>query len=142
MEAVSLTLEELQLHDKNALANHIYNNWIAGASDAHDKEETVQDTGKRIPYMGWYWREIDAVNRRIPIGVHDDYVAVMARNKWGYPGRWMNDEEAATFIGYIDRAIIADRSGGVLAEITANRNDILRELAEWMQTLADVGEWE
>ena len=128
---MSRTLSELMGISKDELINIVYNTWISGASDKED--------AKRIPYMGWFWRSVDVVGAKIPIGFTTEpgetYVGIMANNKWGYPERMMSASEAEKFIDFIDRAIVASRLGGLLSDILVGRDEILSELFQWVQEL-------
>lgn len=50
--------------------------------------------GKAVPYIGWYWRDVDFDADHcylgvIPLGADDNdklLVGFMENNKWGYPG--------------------------------------------------------
>ena len=61
--------------------------------DGNEQFEVVglEDSGKCIPYIGWFWREVD-FGREVWLGYTeeegDDYppfVGFMENNKWGYP---------------------------------------------------------
>lgn len=127
------TLSELRKVKKSQLINILYNQEIRDLSDIEDIDGI--DNGKSVPYMGWWWRDTDVVNKRITLGFDGKYIAVMENNKWGYPQRLMTEDEADTFIDYIDRAIVAGMQGGDVKEIEQARNAILKELHDWMQQL-------
>ncbi len=109
--------------------NEQYNRRVAEIADFEDKDEPFNNTttGKRIPYIGWFWRDTDFAGKRILIGTTGDYVGVMENNKWGYPDRLMTEEEATTFIGYLDRAFAASEQ--------AQAETVYAELRRWFQTL-------
>ncbi len=53
----------------------------------------LEDSGKVIPYIGWFWRNVD-FTRAISLGYTTegeeewdapDFVGFMENNKWGYP---------------------------------------------------------
>lgn len=52
--------------------------------------------GKRIPYIGWFYRFMD-FNRPLSIGKINDhpdgFVGFMINNKWGYPERTLTKQE-------------------------------------------------
>ena len=45
----------------------------------------LENTGKIIPYIGWYWRDVDFDASSISIGDCGQFKGFMENNKWGYP---------------------------------------------------------
>lgn len=130
-------LNELQRKRKDDLVNTIYNNFIRDVADFNvDDDSDVRGFGKRIPYIGWFWRSADFVGKNISIGDCGDLIGVMENNKWNYPERLLTDEEAQTFIDFIDRAHAESRKGGSLGDILKKRDGVLEDLWNWMQTLS------
>lgn len=73
-------------------------------TDIADMDETFQiegleNTGKVIPYLGWYWRDVYAND--ISLGYHKDRVWVMQNNKWDYPEYRCTAGECATIIEHL-----------------------------------------
>lgn len=132
-------LASLQNRTKEWLVNWVYNDWLADLADFEAKDAEFDDTttGKRIPYIGWFWRDVDFAEKRIPIGKSESgYVAIMESNKWGYSGRLMTEAEAETFIRFLDtahaqRAKVNDQGAG-----KREAEQTFAELRRWMQTLA------
>lgn len=129
------TLAELHEMTKDELVNHVYNLQVASMCNG-------DEDGGGVPYMGWFWRETEFARKEVQIGKSGGSVRVMENNKWGYPERAMTADEVDKFIEFIDRAIVEDQKGGLLSDIEKSRNAVLSELRDWMNSLADVGEWE
>ena len=68
-----------------------WNDMIDELSSGQSDYDT-RKTNKRVPYFGWYWRNIP-FHKQVPIGYHDAMVGFMANNKWYYPERILTDEE-------------------------------------------------
>lgn len=110
-----------------------YNNFLSSRADDEDD--------KRIPYIGWFWRYIQFSNpTSIPIGDCGEFIGFMANNKWDHPERYLTLEESEKVIAIIDEAIRLSQQGGILADIEAATNAKLRELWDYMQTLAIEGD--
>jgi hypothetical protein len=106
-----------------------YNDFISSRAD--DKN------GKRVPYIGWYWRHITFSDlTSIPIGDCGEFIGFMANNKWDYPERRLKADEAAHIVSIIDEAMRLNQGGGNVAEIEASTNAKLREMWDYMQTLS------
>lgn len=104
-----------------------YNIFCSENADTHDEGYPL---GKKIPYLGWFWRGID-FSGPIPIGearLKDaaPFVGFMANNKWGYPERNLTEGERLQVIEYLDKAMESEGEG---------KDTALRELWEYMQTL-------
>jgi hypothetical protein len=122
-------LEELQNKTKEELVNELYDSRVRGVADYDD--EDVHGHCKRIPYIGWFWRSTDFVNKRVSIGNCGSFIGVMEYNKWGYPKRDMTEQEVDVFIEYLERIFKHDSD----VEVVSN------EMWDWFQTLRDVGDW-
>lgn len=103
-----------------AIVNASLNEFVGEYADDEDAPH-----GKRIPYVGWYWRSTDFANRDIPIGDCGAFVGVMENNKWDYPQRNLTKEEADQVIAIIYEA---------RHESKMNAEAKLRELWELFQT--------
>lgn len=127
-------LAQLQAKTKEELINDIYNDRVGSLAD-FEKGDSADDTttGKRIPYIGWFWRYTDFAGKRISIGNTGKYIGVMENNKWGYPEREMSEEEATTFIGYLDEAFAVRAPGGEASQRNAEK--IFAEMRTWFQSL-------
>lgn len=113
---------------ENIVLDSWYNSYLSVWAD--DGES------KRLPYIGWFWRHIEFSNiESIPIGKCEDFVGFMANNKWDYPERYLTREEAMQVIKLIDEAIAASREGGLLSDTIEKRDNKLKELWNYMQTL-------
>jgi hypothetical protein len=119
--------------------NNYYNQFLSDVSDYNESEKDVEDNkyryGKRIPYIGWYYRHMDFMSGKLPIGNCDEFIGFMVRNKWEYPERYLTEEEFDNVMNIIDQAIEISNSGGVLTDVYNNRNKKLDELWDYMQTL-------
>jgi hypothetical protein len=128
-------MKSLQEKSKEQLVNEAFNAFVSAYSDFNKEEEIKYGRDKRVPYIGWFWRTTDFVNKRISIGNCGSFIGVMENNKWDYPERDMTKQEADTFIAYIDRAHDESRNGGDLAAIQNNVNTVFNECWTWFQTL-------
>lgn len=129
-------LNELQERSKDELVNELYNNRVSRWAD-HDSDEDSDQAGeKRIPYIGWFWRSTDFVNKRITIGKCSDFIGVMENNKWDYPERLMTEEEATTFIQMLDDAFAVLTSGGFADELQKEAEKKFTAIWDWFQTLS------
>lgn len=117
-------LSELLEKTEDELVNLIYNDWIR---DHSDLDVDFGDGGKSIPYIGWFWRQVDFVNKSVSIGDCGEFIGVMENNKWDYRGRLMTEQEVDKFIEYIDTAIKSSNE--------SECNKVLRWLWDWFQTL-------
>ncbi len=116
---------------RRLIINEHYNDFCRSYCDGRGEED-----GKSIPYMGWFWRNTNFADLKIPIGFSDagdGYIGIMENNKWGYPERLMTEEEALHFIGRLDAAIEASRSGGLLKDIQDNTWAHINDIAPWMK---------
>ena len=118
------------MSDEATQINDRYNARIAEISDFEPGDTAFSWTGKRIPYIGWMWRDVDFAGRRIPVGNTGTYKGIMESNKWGYPERLMTEEEATKFIGYLDAAFAKQDWGA-----KEQAEQIWAELRAWFQTL-------
>jgi len=118
----------------NSAANYVLNDWCASVAD--------NDTEKRLPYIGWYWRSVDFAGRSIPVGDCGDFIGFMENNKWDYPERDLTPDEAEHVIGLLWRARNEAGKGGLVSEANAARDKVLAELWDWMQDLTGLKEWD
>lgn len=110
--------------------NERYNQFCQQWADSDDETDNGILTGKRIPYIGWYWRDTDFEGKRICIGRgKGGYIGVMENNKWSYPDRLMTDDEVSQFIAYLERAMESENNEHIFAEMRA-----------WFQSLIIEGE--
>jgi hypothetical protein len=91
--------------------------------------------GKRIPYIGWYWRHIQFSQRDVPIGNCGDFVGFMANNKWDYEGRNLTDAEFDGLMLVIDEAMRLDREGGIASETQALVHAKLAEIWDYLASV-------
>ena len=57
--------------------------------------EDIVETEKPIPYLGWWWRDIEDADR-LPMSLppmHDFYWLDNA-GKWDYPGRYLDADDS------------------------------------------------
>lgn len=131
-------LEHLKQETKEALINELYNRRVASLADFESDEKVYDDTGtgKRIPYIGWFWRDADFVNAQITIGrTGNGYIGVMGNNKWGYPEREMTEQEASTFIDFLEAAFAERSKIDTTKEHTTRSEKIFAEMRAWFQSL-------
>jgi hypothetical protein len=127
-------------HDRLAevAANSVLNDWCASVADYGDHDSDPHGHGKRLPYIGWYWRSVDFARKRITVGDCGDFIGFMENNKWGHPERDLSPDECDHVIDLLWRARREGSRGGNLAEIFAARDEVLTELWGWMQDLTDI----
>jgi hypothetical protein len=123
----------LQAKSKDTLVNDAFNAFVSEWADDHEGHQ--DKGGKRIPYIGWFWRNTDFVNKQVSIGDAGGLIGVMENNKWGYPERMMTEQEVDAFIAYLERAYAELGKGGILSELHANAEKVFDELWDWFQTL-------
>lgn len=80
------------------------NERIQEIADFAKGEEDKRGYGKRLPYIGWFWRDIYPSEQRITIGHCGDFVGVMMKNKWDYPARRLRPREIEIFLAMLDKA--------------------------------------
>lgn len=118
------------------LFNARYNDFCSARANVDDEENPDIENGKRIPYLGWFWRNVNFFSRRIPIGFCHGYVGFMVNNKWDHDEREMSEEEVDKTMAFLDAAMQESRKGGNVAEIEKSVADKLDELRAWMQALS------
>lgn len=116
----------LQASTKDTLVNRLYNSQVAQYAD-YATGTHPEKGGKRIPYIGWFWRDTDFVGKQISIGNCGTFIGVMESNKWDYPERLMTEEEVNTFIGYLDKAFAM--------KMNEETEQVFAECWDWFQTL-------
>jgi hypothetical protein len=116
----------------SVMLDHHYNSFCRDHADSED--EDGHRLGKRIPYIGWFWRDV-LFDSFVPIGEAPSpdnsgrpFIGFMANNKWGYPERYLTEVERLQVLAYLDKAIASYRDKDALGAA-------LRELWDYMQTL-------
>ncbi len=139
--------EKLAAFDKSFLEAAIldaeYNEFLSSRADfPFNQEANLRDSqrdrrghGKRLPYVGWYWRHLEFSDGALPIGDCGQFVGFMANNKWDYPERLTTPEEFACIMAIIDAAMVLNEKGGELTEITDTTLAKLDELWDYLQRL-------
>lgn len=118
-----------------AILDSEYNKFLSDRADYSDHEKDAHGHGKRLPYIGWYWRHLEFSSGLLPIGDCGDFIGFMANNKWDYPERDLTPEEFDKVMEIIDEAMRLSKQGGCLADIIKETNDKLDELWDYLQTL-------
>ena len=76
----------------------------------------LEDSGKCIPYIGWFWRRVD-FNGRIVLGNCEDlFIGFMENNKWAYE-EWYTTKEQHTIIVSLLQKAIDNPSNETLQEV-------------------------
>jgi hypothetical protein len=138
-------LEELKNKTKEQLINDLYNDRVAKVADYNNDDDNEKELGKyrygkRVPYLGWFWRYTDFVDKSISIGDDDGFVGVMENNKWGYRQRSMTEQEVDTFVSYLECAFaLADDISK--SDRIEQSEVVFSELWNWFQILQYKGEW-
>lgn len=66
--------------------------------------------GKTIPYIGWFWRDVD-FDKRITLGYCGSFIGFMENNKWDHD-EWITTDEQSVAIREAAEAICkCDRDG-------------------------------
>jgi co-chaperonin GroES (HSP10) len=112
----------------------LYDAQVADIADCDDGQDDPHGHGKRLPYIGWFWRELYWADLRIPIGDAGELVGPMMSNKWGYPERRMTRTEAHYFRHELDHVFQLQRAGGDIEAPCA-------QIWNWMQGLRNKGKW-
>lgn len=60
----------------------------------------LEDTGKALPFIGWYWRNVD-FDEPITLGDCKMFTGFMENNKWGYPEWAVTPEQHAAINGMV-----------------------------------------
>lgn len=131
-------LDSLKQKTKEELINDLYNYRISSLADfnADSKHFDDTNTGKRIPYIGWFWRDADFVGKQISIGrTGNGYIGVMENNKWGYPERLMTEQEVSMFVDYLEQAFLERCKGRSVSQMIANSEKMFAEMRKWFQSL-------
>jgi hypothetical protein len=126
------------------IINDRYNNFLRELADYKDGETPIDPAvangiahGKRIPYMGWFWRAVDFANKDITIGFDDSskYVGIMENNKWYYDERKLTDVEVDHLLQLIDNAMRINERGGDVDQIIKDTKHAIELIYPWMQGL-------
>lgn len=89
--------------------NDSYNSMLSDLADLEsDEESVVHDkwhSGKRIPYIGAFWRHVN-LKKPIPIGkcINRGMVGIMINNKWHYPERTLSESEQMKLLQIIEKS--------------------------------------
>lgn len=126
--------QELLKESKEDLVTLIINNRLNSFMANHADKSKEEGDGKRIPYIGWFWRSVNFVDGEITIGDCGDFIGFMENNKWDYPERELSKEEANKVLTIVWEAKRLSEQGGMVSEIVGNTNAKLEELWELLQT--------
>lgn len=146
-EQGKLSLKEIidKVSRRDDLVHQIVNakiNDFVGALADYDEDEKPQDptiangigSGKRVPYIGWYWRSVDWCSKQVPIGDCGEFIGFMENNKWDYPERLLTPKEFDEVMKIVIKAIGYGEEGGSVKEIEENKRRELEKLWPLMQT--------
>lgn len=121
---------------ESAILDGEYNDFLRDRADYRETDNDPTGHGKRIPYIGWFWRHVEFSRGTFPIGFTSDFNGFMENNKWGYNERNATPDEFAAILTIIDEAMLANQQGGQLSQIIANTNAALERLWDYFQTLS------
>lgn len=76
----------------------------------------LEGTGKCIPYVGWYWRQVDFDADAGYLGDCGQFVGFMQKDKWGYGYIIVKGEKWAR-VKQLLRAAVADPSDTTLQAV-------------------------
>lgn len=100
---------------KRAVFNDYYNKFVGdhaeveGRVDATLAALTSHTHGKRVPYIGWYWRSTGWYDGDITIADSGEFVGVCENNKWDYPQRRLTPAEFAQVVEIVDDAMANEK---------------------------------
>lgn len=118
-----------------AILDSEYNDFLRERADFKDGDADDQHGhGKRLPYIGWFWRHLNFSEGSLPLGDCGSFIGFMPNNKWDYPERDTTPDEFAAIMRIIDEAMAANEQGGDLSKIIASTNAKLDELWSLLQT--------
>lgn len=128
-----------------AILDGEYNDFLRDLADYREGAVDPHGHGKRVPYIGWYWRHVAFSAGTFSIGNCGDFIGFMENNKWGYPERLVTPDEFAAVMAIIDAAMVANSRGGRLDQIVAATHAEIDRLWDYLQTLeigAYDGDWQ
>jgi hypothetical protein len=91
--------------------------------------------GKRVPYIGWYWRECNFAAGDVSIGDCVSFTGFMQNNKWGHPERRMTRFECDMVQEFVREAKALNNGNDDMHRLTPAAEAKMREFWAWMQTL-------
>jgi hypothetical protein len=88
--------------------NEKYNDMLSDLADFENDDTSEYDkfnTGKRVPYLGGVWRNVN-FKKPIPIGICQTHhmIGIMQKNKWDYPERTLTKNEREELINLLNAA--------------------------------------
>jgi len=116
------------------IINRELNDLVSGYADVKEDEVDEFGHGKRVPYIGWFWRSVDFANSSYTIGDCGDFIGFMENNKWGYVERRLTPDEAAKVTKIICKAHDLDHAGGLLSDVVETTQKKLAELWPLLQS--------
>jgi hypothetical protein len=138
---------ELAKCSKAALINDIINDdlnrFVGHYAEVPEGDADPHGHGKRVPYIGWFWRSVDFANGVYYIGNCGEFVGFMENNKWGYPERRLTPDEASRVTDIVCEAYRISHAGGNAAEIVRDTKAKLDELWDLLQSfpMTTTGFW-
>ena len=82
MQEAMKNLEQYSKEELIQLAvNTRLNKFLSEYGSFRDDDEDPRGHGKRVPYIGWFWRAVDFANKNIPIGDCGEFVGFMENNE-------------------------------------------------------------
>ena len=119
-----------------AILDGEYNDFLRAHADYKEKDVDKHGHGKRLPYIGWFWRHLCFSEGKLPLGDCGDFVGFMPNNKWDYRERDTTPDEFAEIMAIIDEAMRLNQQGGDLSKIIAETHVKLDELWDYVTTLS------
>lgn len=124
----------------HVVLNEHLNDWAREVADIGDSPlvdiiTTHNTGGKRIPYIGWYYRNVDWAGLSVPIADCGDFIGICENNKWGYDQRYLEPDEAKQVIALLWEAKRIDNDLEA-TERAMTRDAKLREVWDLFQTFA------
>ena len=108
------------------------NTMISGFCDDEDIVVVgLEDTGKCVPYIGWFWRPVD-FTKPIRLGsLPDRFVGFMENNKWGYH-EWVTTRDQSLLITQLLEEFVENPG----SETAQSLFDYIQNCApEWLESL-------
>lgn len=120
---------------EDAILDQEYNNFLRDWADYKDDDTAKNTHGKRLPYIGWYWRHLNFSSGSLPIGNCGSFIGFIANNKWNYNERLTTPEEFSAIMAIIDEAMRLSTEGGILSKIVERTEEKISELWPLLQTM-------
>lgn len=105
--------------------NKRYNEVVGKYADYAEADNDPHGHGKRVPYLGWFWRTVDFADLAgSSLCVEPDLKGFMENNKWEYRERGLSDAEASAILDIVDDAVRMEDAGDAPEKVAARLADL------------------